>query len=216
MAPSRFVRWRYVVDWKLQGSLIVHGVVYGVLVLLAVSFGVFAPLLWELGVGGAPEQDFEEHAIVLLYLHERFWLLAAACLVVVVIGAIRFSHRVAGPMVRYKRNLRLLAAGKLPPPLRTRSNDFLKEEVACLNEAVAGVGERVEAIRRAQADLRHQLAAWLESEQPPAQAVETLLAACAEVDRAIDEFVHVDTADERRPDSAGPAPAELIGQAGSV
>ena len=56
-------------------------------------------------------------------------------LLVVVIGTVRFSHRVAGPMVRYKRNLALLADGKLPPPLRTRRSDFLKEEVVVLNRA---------------------------------------------------------------------------------
>ena len=147
---KRLLRRRFIVDWKLQGSLCAHGVLNGVLVLVTVSCGIFAPLLWNLR-DGSELHRFEEQAIVMLYMHERFWLLAALCLCIVVLGAIRFSHRIAGPLVRYKRNLRLVAAGKLPPPLRTRRGDYLQEEVACLNDAVAGVASRLPALHEAAA-----------------------------------------------------------------
>ena len=71
MMKFRIKRWRYVVDWKLQGSLIIHGLTYGGMVLLAVSLGIFSPLLWDLGAietGGR----YDEPALVMLYLHERF------------------------------------------------------------------------------------------------------------------------------------------------
>lgn len=188
-----FVRRRYIVDWKLQGSLIVHGLLYGLLVLVAISGGIFLPLLWNLG-----EQSnlagLEEQAIVMLYMHERFWFLAAACAGIVVLGAIKFSHRIAGPLVRYKRNLRLLASGKLPPPLRTRDGDYLQEEVACLNAAVVGVAARIDAIRRAQLAVRHEvlaLAAVAEGEQLAA-----LVAASAELEQRVAAFQSADPGDE--------------------
>lgn len=212
---QRFLRWRYVVDWKLQGSLILHGITYGGLVLLAVSVGMFSPLLWDLGAvdtaGG-----YEEQAIVMLYLHERFWLLAAMCLVIVVLGAVRFSHRVAGPMVRYKRNLKLLAEGQLPPPLRTRRADFLKEEVGCLNQAVAGVAERVDAIRRAQIGLRRKLAGCTEVMHGQPDEFQAVLAACEELDRAVRLFQHVDLSSDLPPLALPVENRELVGQAGGV
>ena len=55
----RLRRRRYIVDRKLQGSLVTHGVLYGAAVLAAVGLGIFAPLLWGLGSPGA-EQGFEE------------------------------------------------------------------------------------------------------------------------------------------------------------
>jgi hypothetical protein len=212
---QRFLRWRYVVDWKLQGSLILHGITYGGLVLLAVSVGMFSPLLWDLGVvdtaGG-----YEEQAIVMLYLHERFWLLAAMCLVIVVLGAVRFSHRVAGPMVRYKRNLRLLAEGQLPPPLRTRRADFLKEEVGCLNQAVAGVAERVDAIRRAQVGLRRKLADCTDVMHGQPDEFHAVLAACEDLDRAVRLFQHVDLSSDLPPLALPVENRELVGQTGGV
>jgi hypothetical protein len=196
---KRSLRRRYVVDWKLQGSLCGHGLLYGCLVLVVVSAGIFLPLLWNLGDAGKVP-NFEEQAIVMLYMHERFWALAALCACVVVFGAIRFSHRIAGPLVRYKRNLRLLAEGKLPPPLRTRRADYLQEEVACLNAAVAGVETRVEAAQRAQAavrrELNHLLARATGHETAQLAALAT---ASLEVDKALAVFSHVDPGDHLEP-----------------
>ena len=211
---TRIRRLRYVVDWKLQGSLTAHGVVYGASVLAAIGFGIFAPLLWGLADTGA-ESGFEEQSIVMIYLHDRFWLIALLSLLVVVIGTVRFSHRVAGPMVRYKRNLSLLADGKLPPPLKTRRSDFLKEEVEILNRAVAGVGARAAAIRRAHAEVVRRVDALAAVSGTGSPAVQQLQVACAELERAAQTFEHVDTCDDLAEPAALNAPAP-IGQPGGV
>ncbi|MFT4515753.1 MAG: hypothetical protein ACI89X_002603 [Planctomycetota bacterium] len=212
---NRITRWRYIVDWKLQGSLILHGITYGGLVLLAVSVGIFSPLLWDLGVVNM-DGGYEEQAIVMLYLHERFWLLAMMCLVLVVLGAVRFSHRVAGPMVRFKRNLKLLSEGKFPPPLRTRRADFLKEEVGCLNKAVVGVGERIDAIRRAQVDLRRKLTDCAASIHEPSADFEAVIGACDELERTVRMFHHVEEPLTLEPEVEPVAKPELVGSAGGV
>jgi len=191
----RLRRRRYIVDRKLQGSLVTHGVLYGAAVLAAVGLGIFAPLLWGLGSPGG-EQGFEEQSLVMIYLHERFWLIAGGSLLVVVLGAVRFSHRVAGPMVRFKRNLRLLAAGELPPPLRTRRDDFLNEEVEALNRAVGGVEERVASIRRAQLEVRRRLQAFEEAQAAPSPELRRAVEACEELDGAVRTFAHVATPED--------------------
>ena len=211
--PRPFVRRRYIVDWKLQGSLCLHGLLYGMLVLVAISCGIFMPLLWNLG-----DQNnlagLEEQAIVMIYLHERFWLLAAACAAIVVLGAVKFSHRIAGPLVRYKRNLRWLADGKLPPPLRTRNGDYLKEEVACLNAAVAGVSVRIEAIRKAQRALRRELHALAGGGVGAAAApFAALLAADEELGRQLAGFREIDPGDEL---VAMPAPVSALASGDGV
>ena len=211
----RIQRWRYVVDWKLQGSLILHGLTYGGMVLLAVSLGIFLPLLWDLGSVGL-SGNFEEQAIVMLYLHERFWPLAALCLVIVVLGSVRYSHRVAGPMVRYKRHLRLLANGKLPPSLRTRRNDFMKEEVSCLNQAVLGVSERVDAIRRAQIELDSKLVACVAASGDMTGELTAVVTACGELGRAVGTFQQVPGGVEVEPVAEPVAELVLVGQAESV
>ena len=211
---TRLRRLRYVVDWKLQGSLTAHGVVYGASVLAAIGFGIFTPLLWGLADTVA-ESGFEEQSIVMIYLHERFWLIALLSLIVVVIGTVRFSHRVAGPMVRYKRNLSLLADGKLPPPLKTRRTDFLKAEVEILNRAVAGVAARAAAIRRAQAEVARKADALAAVAGRGSTAVQQLQVACAELERAAQTFEHIDTRDDQAVPAALNASAP-IGQPGGA
>lgn len=207
-------RFRYVVDRKLQGSLIGHGLAYGAAVLAAIGFGIFAPLLWGLGDRG-DTSGFEEQSIVMIYLHDRFWIIAALALILVVVGAIRYSHRVAGPLVRFKRNLKMLGNGQMPPPLRTRRSDFLKEEVCVLNRAVAGVSARVDAIKRANAEVCRRADAVAETAGVGTQEVEQLLAACEQLRCATETFSHVETADDSARPSVlvGVAP---VGQPGGV
>ncbi len=195
---KRFMRRRYIVDWKLQGSLCAHGLLYGGMVLVAVCGGIFLPLVWDLG-DGLVRPHLEEQAIVMIYMHDRFWLLALLCACIVLLGAIKFSHRIAGPLVRYKRNLRLIADGRLPTPLRTRSSDYLKEEVACLNAAVAGVTARVEAIRKAQVAVRHEVLAIAERATEAQGGVSALVAASAELEQALAAFTVHDPGDELNP-----------------
>lgn len=196
---KRALRWRYIVDWRLQGSLIAHGLLYGALVLVAVTVGIFAPLLWDLS-GTTPAAGIEDQAIVMLYMHERFWFLAALCILIVVLGSIKFSHRIAGPLVRYKRNLRLLSQGRLPTPLRTRATDYLKEEVACLNDAVAGMKSRIDAIRDAQVAVAREIqAVAARTPRQVAAHLEQLVAAGQELERRVAAFVDHDTGDERLP-----------------
>ncbi len=196
----RVVRWRFIVDWKLQGSLCAHSVLYGLLVLVAVSVGIFLPLLWNLG-DAERSSAMEEQAVVMLYMHERFWWLALLCLAIVVLGAIKFSHRIAGPLVRFKRNLRLMADGNLPSPLRTRSGDYLQDEVDCLNHAVAGITTRVESMQKAHAVLQRELAALAaRASRAAANDLEPVLAASRDLQQCLAAIQRFDTKDDVLPE----------------
>lgn len=188
MDTPPFRRRRIVVDRPFQWSLCLHGVKLGLAVLVAVTFGMFAPLLWQLDGARSQAAVDGELAIVMVYLHERFWIVAGGCLVLVGFAAMRLSHRIAGPLVRYKRNLRLLAEGKLPSPLRTRRRDYLKEEVVCLNAAVDGVRQRVEAIRAATVVLRRELAAAVDGEPRLAVRLQGALEAQRQLEQRVAGF----------------------------
>lgn len=198
MQQPAFRRRRLVVDRPFQWSLCLHGIGLGVLVLVAVSAGIFVPLLWNLGDRVPNVQVDPDTAVVMVYMHERFWLVAAICLALVTIGALRLSHRIAGPLVRYKRNLRLLAEGRLPPPLRTRRRDYLKDEVACLNAAVDGVRSRVDAIRKAQCAVRRQVEAALDRTPRAAAELAGLVEAQRDLARAVAAFTETGQLDADR------------------
>jgi methyl-accepting chemotaxis protein len=177
--------------------------------------GIFLPLLR--GLDGAPRAPgLDDRAVVMVYMHERFWGIALLCFVLVGLGALKLSHRIAGPLVRAKRNLRLLAEGKLTPPLRTRRSDYLKEEVDCLNKAVAGVAQRVDAIRSAQIAVSRELAAALAALPRHAAAdLEPLVVASRELQRSIDAFSTLDPCDHVIPGPAVPPEPLALTTSGS-
>ncbi len=194
-------RRRWIVDGPFQWHLISRALLQTLLTLLFVSIGIFGPIVARLSTTDSSNSD--DPAIVMLYMHGRFWWIAAACLLCAAIGALLVSHRIAGPLVRFKRNLRWLSEGHLPAPLRTRARDHLKVEVDCLNAAVAGLGRRVEALRTAQGELRANLrqcvAHFDDGNEPDARAA--LQAATAALERLATEleaFQHAEDQDARR------------------
>jgi hypothetical protein len=211
--PPTFQRRRYLVDRGLQGRLCLSGLLHGAVVLAAIAVGILAPIVLELSA--AQPRMFEEQAIVMLYLHERLPWVVGLCAVVVVGMALRQSHRIAGPLVRFKRNLRLVADGKLPPPLRTRRGDLMKDEVQCLNAAVDGVARRIDAVQDAHDAVRGALDDLLAaSVDPQDRRLVALSTALAGLDRALAAFQPVDPGDHgpaarRQPAAAAPKPAAV-------
>ena len=196
---ARSLRRRLVVDWKLQGSLCAHVLLYGGLMIIVVGAGIFLPLLQgldQLPRGPGPD----DQAVVMVYMHERFWSIALLCFALVVFCAVKLSHRIAGPLVRVKRNLTLLANGKLTPPLRTRDGDYLKDEVDCLNQAVAGVAGRLATIRSAQLAVSRELTAALAALPGHLTAdLEPVVVASRELERSLDGFTASDPCDHVLP-----------------
>ncbi len=181
-------RRRLIVDRQLQGSMIRHGLVHSSIVMAVLCGGIFLPLVWGLDDGVLSGAGIDEASIVMVYLHERLWLIAVLCGLLVVVGSMLFSHRIAGPMVRVRRNLGLLEKGELPEPLRTRPRDYLKAEVDCLNDAVAGIRQRVVAIRAAQSELERQVQELAEHGAVPADDFAGVRTAIAGVTEAIEGF----------------------------
>lgn len=210
--PS-FRRRRLVVDQKLQWSICGHTIVHGIWLLVLVAVGLFSPLLLALR-DGAPNEAYDtDIATVMLYMHHRFWWVAAFGCVAIALGALRFSHRIAGPMVRFKRNLRWLGEGRLPAPLVTRSGDFFKAEVDCLNQAVAGVQQRLETIQAAHAVLRRELGTAIDAVRASAATVDlsALVAAEAQLAAGLERFTQLPDVDAVSPCEAAPELA-LVGE----
>ncbi len=122
-----------------------------------IAFVLFAPLLGRLhGEEGALAAA--ESASQLLYLHDRFWIVAAFGLVVVALDAIRVSHRFSGPIYRMTKSMREAATGRIPAPIRLRRGDYLHREVDVLNDLFAYASELRDELERAMARLDAALA----------------------------------------------------------
>jgi hypothetical protein len=78
-------------------------------------------LFWE-GPGN-PLQQFAS----MLADYAPMFLILAAILPIMAFDAIRFSHRIVGPLVRFRQTLQTLAAGEQVQRVKLREGDFLNE-----------------------------------------------------------------------------------------
>lgn len=209
------LKWRrtYLVDWRLQLGMAWRAVGLVAVTLMVVSAGLIIPLLADLHPS-SPDGALLEAPTVMLYLNDRFWWLALTCIGLAAVGAILVSHRIAGPLVRVRRNLRWLGEGRLPAPLRTRSRDFLQVEVATLNATVANLGQQLDAVRTAHAGLASALAtvgATLRNGDAAAATVQLQNAFAADdiLGRQLAKFVTMAPADEL-PSTSAAVPVEAF------
>lgn len=138
------------------------------------------------------ENDFSiasSAATQLLYLHNRLWPAMVAILVLFLVHAVLFSHRVAGPLVRLRRIFREIGHGDLSQTIRIRKRDHLHLEVEAINGMVGDLRTLVGEVRAAEGDAR-AAAARLESVTGSGRSddLAELVFALDRVDRALEEF----------------------------
>jgi len=204
--PSRWSRFlqrrRYLVDYRLQLSLVGHALVLQTLFMVLFVAGLLAPLVGD--IGRQELGALSDASIVLLFLHERLWYLILGSLVLTALLVVRLSHRVAGPMVRVKRILAAIGDGVAPPRLVLRPRDYLQPEVALLNTAVERLAERGARTRGLQQQLLRVLAQAAEVCGDLDAAVQKPL---QEAIAALRELQQLPTFESGRPAEPVPAPA---------
>lgn len=129
-------RRRFVVLPRLQGRLVGSAVLSVFLCWLVVGIALFVPIAEQIENPADPRQA-RRAAEVLLYLHDRLASLGVVLFVLVVLLAVRASHRVAGPLYRVRRYLDAAAAGDPPQEVRFRHGDWIDELVPSLRKLFA-------------------------------------------------------------------------------
>ena len=152
----RFLRRRkFVVDSKLQMSFLLITLGYVAFLLLVIAVALFAPLVSQLRNADAASPEALAPALSILYLHDRFWLPALLALIVIVLHSVRTTHRIAGPLYRFRRVFESLRDGVLPKPVRLREGDYLTDEMEIINAALQSLRGRAAQIQE-QAETLHQ------------------------------------------------------------
>jgi hypothetical protein len=151
---ARFLaRRKYLVNRGLQlGLLKAHLILFSASIgFLAV--GMFAPLVTELNQTADESSDSLSAANAMLYMHEHLWVLMGFTTLFLCLGLLRLSHKIAGPLYRFRIALTALAHGKTPRQIRLRRGDYLIAEAEQLNRLLKDISNRSESVRKAGADL---------------------------------------------------------------
>jgi general secretion pathway protein G len=133
-------RRRFLVN-RLQTKYVVVQLCWAAAIVTLFAGLVFGPTVYELFAGTADQQ--RRAADLFLDLHTRLWpaliALAAALAVLIVLQ----SHRVIGPLVRFKGVFEAVTRGELWVHSQIRATDYPQDEGRALNAMLASLRERI-------------------------------------------------------------------------
>ena len=145
------------------------------ILLFAVAAVAFVPTIVSLR--SADSRVAAEAAERFLVLHAWLWPCLVLLLATTALQLIYTTHKVAGPLVRFRRVFAEIRDGNFSAVVRLRQGDYLGLEAEALNEALAGLRRREEKAgnlsREVVADLRELVA---HAEGPARDATGAVLA----------------------------------------
>jgi len=129
-----------------QVRMLLFTFLYFVITVVILAAVLFVPLMTQLDTEGLSPEQRGIVAGEFLSLHYRFW--PAIPLVLALIGAhsLLVSHRVAGPLYRFRQVQQDIGKGDLSGNVRLRKNDYLKEDGENLGEMLDSLRNRIREI----------------------------------------------------------------------
>ena len=155
MSRQRFRR-HFLWD-AVQLRLLRLSVCYVVVVIAVVSGALFVPLMRQLDHLSLSTAEGQRVADQFEVLHSRFWPAVLVVSVGLIVHGVFFSHRIAGPLYRFRKIFQSVASGDLTVRTSIRKHDYLHAEAECLGEMVGALREKIARIEAFHAEIAPQL-----------------------------------------------------------
>lgn len=154
---KRLRRRRLLIDRSLQIRFIAASLGYVAFYVIMIAVATFVPLLFGLNSVSPGSHKAYLIATNLIYLHQHIWPMALLVLIVVTVHSLWLSHKVAGPLFRFRQIFKALATGKLPGQQRLRKRDYLQREMQSINEMLQSLHTRLEILQETQKALANSI-----------------------------------------------------------
>jgi general secretion pathway protein G len=148
---------RIIIVDGFQAQWVLTLLVWVAALLAAFAALLIGPPVWQMIMGDASHSDLET-ASALLALHDRLWLPLAALFLALALVVIKLTHRVAGPLYRFRVVFGELAKGNLAVSAKIRKNDYLQLECQAIEAMVEQIAGRVKSAQAAVSELQDELA----------------------------------------------------------
>ncbi|MFQ5801537.1 MAG: hypothetical protein ACE5JQ_01410 [Candidatus Methylomirabilales bacterium] len=158
MAKRPYKRRQVLID-RFQYQLLLINLLYFFAILLIFSAALFLPLIIQLESKTLSLSEQEVVASQFLSLHARVWPALLIAFLLFAIHSIFVSHRIAGPLMRFRNTFKAIAAGDLSGRVTLRKHDYLGNEADNLNEMIAGLGTKIKGIKIQHREMRAVLSA---------------------------------------------------------
>jgi len=162
MATRPYKRRRILIE-SYQYRLLFINLLYFCIILLIFAAALFLPLILKLRSGSASVIEQGELAGQFLALHARVWPAMFVIFVLLALHSVFVSHRIAGPLYRFRKVFGAVASGDLSVRAKLRKGDYLGKESDSLNEMIASLRAKIESIQSHQGETQTVLTALKQS-----------------------------------------------------
>ena len=141
-----FGRRRRIIIDNFQYRLLTVNLVYFFTILLIFAAALFLPLIVQLHSEALPLIEKHEVASQFLSLHARVWPAIFVVFVLLAIHSVLVSHRIAGPIYRFRTTLKAITQGDLTVRATLRTNDYFQREADIIYDMIASLSTRIKGI----------------------------------------------------------------------
>jgi methyl-accepting chemotaxis protein len=153
LAPKR----KRILIESLQYRLLAIHFIYFIVILLIFAGTLFLPIILELRSGTLSVIEQGEVAGIFLSLHARVWPAMLVVFILLALHSVLISHRIAGPLYRFRNIFKTVAEGDLSVRANLRKADYLGKESDSLNEMIAGLRTKFAGIQKHSAEVREAI-----------------------------------------------------------
>lgn len=149
------LRMRQYFLWDtFQPRFLTLSILYQIVVICGITAALFAPIVIDLDQSPLASEDALQASNHFLLLHKTVWPAMLAALVMLTAHAVFFSHRIAGPLYRFRRIFSEVAAGNLFVTTAIRKGDYLHKEAECLAQMLVSLRTRIDEIEARQQEIK--------------------------------------------------------------
>lgn len=145
MTTRPYKRRRILID-PFQYRLLFINLLYFCIILLVFAGALFLPLIFRMDDTTLSAIEQAEVAGQFLSLHARVWPAMFVAFLLLAVHSVFVSHRIAGPLYRFRSVFRAAADGDLWVRANLRKRDYLGKESEVLNEMMANLQSRIKGI----------------------------------------------------------------------
>jgi methyl-accepting chemotaxis protein len=146
MAIRPYKRRRILIE-SFQYRLLLINLIYFVTILLIFAAALFLPLILQLRSNTLSVVEQGEVAGLFLSLHARVWPAMLVVFILLALHSVFVSHRVAGPLYRFRTIFKAITEGDLTVRAQLRKSDYLGRESDALNEMIASLRTKITDIQ---------------------------------------------------------------------
>ena len=155
------MRWprrrKFIVDKSLQIRLLLYNGIYFMVIVLAIGIALFLPLYFEFTNPNLTTAQLVEVANRVLYLHNKLWTVILAVFAILGIHSILISHRIAGPLYRFRMTFQDIIDGNLSRFIRIRKGDYLVNDQTKIEEMIHMLISKLNMIKGEQSSIEKTL-----------------------------------------------------------